>query len=230
MLWKNLFSNDLLRQKFIEEANQYLYLEHTHIVGLSDFIIREDAYYLVMEYVDGQTLDDYIYKVSGPVPEEVAAAMMEEILDAIGYAHSKSVVHLDIKPSNIMINENGHIKVLDFGIATNENKLTGHGIMGSPMYMSPEQVIGKNIGKHSDIYSLGITFFQMLTASLPFASNVSRKELFEKITSEPIPALKTFVPWSSEKAQEIINRATSKKINERYNNCKEFSKSLKYLI
>jgi eukaryotic-like serine/threonine-protein kinase len=230
MLWKNLFSNENLRRQFIEEANQYLYLNHPNIVNLQDFIIKPDAYYLVMEYIDGRTLEDYINRVSGPIPEVVAANMLKYVLEAIGYAHANEVLHLDIKPSNIMITIDGEVKVLDFGISRKSSASDIGGRMGSPYYMSPEQISVKDIGPHSDIYALGITFFQMLTASVPFPKNVTREVLFEKIIKDPLPMLKDFVPWASEAAEKIVARATQKNSKSRFSSCKEFSESLITLL
>lgn len=226
VLWKNLFKNEQIRNKFIGEANQYLYLEHPNIVRLKDFIIREDAYYLVMEFIEGQTLDDYINKVTGPVPEEVAAAMLDEVLAAIGYAHDQSVIHLDLKPSNIMISSEGQIKVLDFGIASKADELDKGAIMGSPMYMSPEQINGKGIDQRSDIYGLGVTFHQMLTGRLPYPTNISRDELFKRIRNSQLPRLNKFIPWASKTAQLIIDKATAKQPANRFDSCRAFQEAI----
>jgi len=230
VLYKSLFKNETLKEKFIAEANHYLYLSHPNIVDLKDFIIKKDAYYLVMEYIEGDTLENYINKISGPIPEEVAAPMLKEVLSAIGYAHGEEVVHLDIKPSNIMITEDGDIKVLDFGISTELNKELSGSIMGSPMYMSPEQVNGEKVDSRTDIYALGCTFHQMLTAKLPYKSNISRDQLFEYIKTKPLERAQDLVPWVSEDAQEIVDRATEKIPNSRYSSCEEFMDDLNLLL
>lgn len=221
-LHKSLFKNELVKQKFISEANHYVYLRHPNIVQLKDLIIKEEAIYLVMEYVEGDTLEDYINKISGPIPEEVALPILKEILLAIDHAHSQNVVHLDIKPSNIMITKDGDIKVLDFGISSDLNKDQPATRMGSPMYMSPEQIEGSNINHKSDIYSLGVTFHQMLTANLPYPKNVSREELFDIIQTKNLYKVNRFIDWGSEKSQYIIDKATEKIPSLRYVDCKEF--------
>ena len=227
---KNLFKDELIRKKFMEEANQYLYLEHPNIVKLRDFIAKDDAYYLVMEYIDGQTLDEYIKKVTGPIPEEVASAMLSEELSAIGYAHEHEILHLDIKPSNIMISADGEVKVLDFGISSKVDEAGKGSIMGSPMYMSPEQINGKGIDFRSDIYALGVTLHQMLCGQLPYPSNISKDQLFQFIKEKPLPRLKSLVPWATPKAQLLVDKATAKEPYNRFNSCIDFKEALIELL
>tara|TARA_B110001452_G_scaffold196209_1_gene166197 strand:+ start:157 stop:978 length:822 start_codon:yes stop_codon:yes gene_type:complete len=229
VLHKSLFKNDFIKKKFIAEANHYVYLRHPNIVQLKDLIIKEDAIYLVMEYVDGDTLEDYINKISGPIPEEIAIPILKEILLAIEYAHNKKVIHLDIKPSNIMITKDGDLKVLDFGISADLNLDNNDPTMGSPMYMSPEQVSGEKLDLKSDIYSLGITFFQMLTAKFPYKLNLSREELFKSIKYGDLKKINDFVPWGSKECQNIINKATEKTTYLRYKDCKKFIQDVKKL-
>jgi serine/threonine-protein kinase len=226
VLWNNLFKNESMRKRFIFEANQYLYLRHPGIVSLRDFIIKEEAYYLVMEFVDGVNLEEYINKVSGPVPEPKAIQIMAEILGAIEYAHNAGVLHLDIKPANIMLDSSGKIKILDFGISNDESKMESGTVMGSPLYMSPEQTTGKNVDKQSDIYALGITLFQLLTGTTPLRGNISRDELFEKIRNGNLPKAKEFYPFVSDALQLIIDKSTATNKNQRYSNVKDFQKDL----
>jgi serine/threonine-protein kinase len=226
MLHNSLFKNDFVKQKFIAEANHYVYLSHPNIVKLVDLIEKEDAIYLVMEYIDGDTLEDYINKISGPIPEEIAIPILKEILSAIDFAHQQNVVHLDIKPSNIMITKDGDIKILDFGISSDLNKDMNEPKMGSPMYMSPEQVNGKNVNHKSDIYSIGITYHQMLTAHLPYPKNISREELFDIIKTKKLKRINEFVPWGSVESQKIIDKATKKTPSLRYVDCKDFTRDV----
>jgi len=227
VLWKNLFKSEEIKERFIFEANQYLYLEHPSIVKLSDFIKKDEGYYLVMEYIDGQNLEDYINKVTGPIPEKRAIEMMSEILDAVGYAHKNNILHLDLKPANIMINQNGKIKLLDFGISKNNSEASNGQIVGSPFYMSPEQISGKNIDKQSDIYALGITLFQMLTGSTPFPDNITRKELFELISSGKLFKAKDVYPFISKTSEQIIEKATHVDKNKRFKSTEDFIANLK---
>jgi serine/threonine protein kinase len=229
MLWKNLFKTSEMKERFIMEANQYLYLKHPNIVSLRDFIIKEDAHYLVMEYIDGYNLDEYINKVSGPIPESKAIKMIMQVLDAVEFAHKRDVLHLDIKPANIMINKEGVIKLLDFGIATDSKKIIDGQIVGSPLYMSPEQTIGKNIDHQSDIYSLGITFFQMLTGSPPINGNTTKQELFNRIRKGSLPRAKEIYPFVADALQNILDKATNVDVLGRYKTVDDFAKDLRQL-
>jgi serine/threonine protein kinase len=226
VLWKNLFKDEKIRKKFLEEANQYLYLEHPNIVKLKDFIAKDSGYYLVMEYIDGQTLEEYINKVTGPIPEEVAAAILIEVLAAIGYAHQQNIIHLDLKPANIMISAEGVIKVLDFGISSKSEEAGLGNVMGSPMYMSPEQIDGKGVDHRSDIYALGVTLHQMLCGQLPYPTNMSKFQLFQHIKEKPLPRLSSFVSWASDIAQFLVDTATAKNPNHRFPSCEAFKEAL----
>ena len=167
-----------------------MYLRHENIVKLRNLIIKEDAIYLIMEYIEGDTLEHYINNISGPIPQEIAIPMMLDVLSAMDFAHNRNIVHLDIKPSNIMITKEGDIKVLDFGISSDlSQEMANHG-MGTPFYMSPEQIDGYNVDHRSDIFSLGITFFQMLTAKLPFPIK-NREQLFHHIKYKSLDELTT---------------------------------------
>lgn len=222
VLFKRAFENNFIRDKFIEEANRYLYLDHPNIVGLKDFIIGEEGYYLVMEYVEGLSLDKYIRNITGPIPEEVAKAIMVEVLKAMSYAHQEGVIHMDLKPANIMVADNGDIKVLDFGIATEKGE-SNYKVMGSPLYMSPEQVKGKGIDSTSDIYSLGVTLYQMITAQEPYPSNISKDELFQLILHSPfISNSGMSKDMLSEEFSRIIQKATAKDKRSRYKTCSDF--------
>lgn len=226
-LRKELFGNDLVKSLFIEEANQYLYLEHPNIVQLRDFIMRDDAYYLVMEFVEGKNLEQYMNSVTGAMMPEQAIPYMCAMLDAMSYAHGREVIHRDIKPSNIMITQNAQVKIIDFGIAVKKENLDTDIAMYTPMYASPEQVTeGAPIDHRSDIYSLGVTFFQMLTKRTPYPPNTPSEELKEMVKKEPLPPLKDCIPWATPSLQVVLDRATHKKASERYASCADFKKAL----
>jgi serine/threonine protein kinase len=222
----NLFKNEKIREKLIEEAQRYLDLSHKGIVGLKDFIKNNDNYYLIMEFIEGQNLETHINKTTGPIPEQRALEMMVEILEAMAYAHKHNVLHLDIKPSNIMISNRKEIKILDFGISSDisddTNSVELGGPIGTPYYMSPEQIDGKNIDKRSDIYSLGITLFQMLTGTVPFLGNYTREELFKKIKEGKLLKAKEIYPFVSDEVQIIIDKATHVDKQKRFKTIDEF--------
>ena len=224
-LKSDFFKNDYVRGKFKEEANQYLYLNHPNIVKLIDFIDDKSSQYLVMEYVEGQNLFEYQRNVTGPMPVSMAALLISEVLLALQYAHENKVVHLDIKPANIMLSENNEVKVLDFGISQDMNGKKSEKLMGSPSYMSPEQIDAQQVDHRSDIYSLGITLYELITGQVPYGEAQSREELFQYIRRHPVPSIGRDHPIN-----RIISRSTAKRKEDRFQTCDEFRKSLMPLI
>ena len=220
-----------LRERFKNEAALMANLSHPNIVTLHDYIETPTSVYLIMEYVEGIPLDDYIEKVSGPIPEKKAIEMFVKILDAFDYAHQSGIIHRDIKPSNIMVTKDGDIKILDFGIAkmlnSPENQLTRTGMkIGTIFYMSPEQIRALDIDTRSDIYSLGVTLFEMLTSRNPYNKDLSEYDISHKVVNEPLPKAKTFYPNISEHIQEVIDKATAKNPANRFQNVMEFKEAL----
>ena len=170
-LHANLVNNEDFRKRFITEAKTHYKLKHPNIVELRDFQEQENGLFLIMEYVEGKQLNDYIKKETGPIPEDDLIPLFIKILEAIEYAHSKKLIHRDIKPANILITKDGDVKVIDFGIVKNDEEDSGltkvNEKVGTPSYMSPEQVNGVKIDKLSDIYSLGVTLYEMAVGKPP---------------------------------------------------------------
>ncbi|NJO03853.1 MAG: serine/threonine protein kinase, partial [Bacteroidia bacterium] len=167
-LHPNFVSNPNIRERFKNEASTLAHFQHPNIVALYDYVETPTGLFLIMEYVEGKPMDDYIRQVSGPIPEDRTARLFVRILDAFDYAHNRGVIHRDIKPSNIMITPQEEVKILDFGIAkiiggVSKNLTNAGTRMGTVLYMSPEQVKGQEVDRRSDVYSLGVTLFQMLT-------------------------------------------------------------------
>lgn len=219
--------NNDIKERFFHEAKTLSMLDHPYIVKILDFDQYEDNFYIIMEYVEGVTLEDHIGYKSGLIPEEKAKELFTKILSGLGYAHTKDVVHRDIKPSNVIIDSNFNPKILDFGIArllTSDNRLTKvGGRMGSPLYMSPEQCLGKETDFHSDIYSIGVTLYEALTAKHPFENeNDSDYALQSRIINEnPLPPSYHY-PLISKHMEFIIATALSKNPYERFNSCFAF--------
>lgn len=227
---KSLFpsrsKDDFVLQKFREEAVHYVYLDHPNLTKLVDFVDNNGRFYLIMEYIEGYNLEAYINTVTGPLPEERVIPLFLEILDTIAYLHQEGILHLDLKPANIMITKTGNIKILDMGIASKLSeicKITKK--VGSPAFMSPEQIRRINIGRHSDVFSLGVTLFSMITAHLPFSGS-SRDDVFRKILHEPIPNITDFYPGANIAFQPIIEKAVNKKPSQRYQTCEEFERDI----
>lgn len=222
-----LSANAQVRERFRNEAKLMASLDHPNITKVIDFDEQPHQLSIVMEYLNGEDLNKKIKK-NGPLNEEELIDTFSQILSAFQYAHEKGVMHRDIKPSNIFILSNGHVKILDFGIAklfgqVNDMTLTGTQL-GTPVYMSPEQVkADKSIDQRSDIYSLGVTMFFAINGKPPYDSNTdSQFDIFTKIVYEPLP------PFSIQgKFNEIVLKACQKNREERFQSCNEWLHVLK---
>lgn len=232
-------NNPALRARFKQEAVMLNSLNHPNIVKFLNFVENEYGVFLIMEYVEGYTLEDFIIKRNGLIVEQKAYPMMREILAAFSYAHSKGIIHRDIKPSNIFLDKEGHIKIMDFGIAqiiaeSNVAAGTPNGggnVMGTPAYMSPEQIYGLMLDQRSDIYSLGVLFHQMLTGRAPYDSTtMSEMEIKNHVVNDKLPRMKSYYPYISEGLQEVVDKATAKKAEERYSDCGEMMADIKDVI
>ena len=229
----DLITNTVLKERFIGEAKLLGQLSHSSIVSLYDYVVDTSGYHLIMEYLKGNQLDDYINKVSGPINEIRAIDIFLQVLDGIHHIHKLNIVHRDIKPSNIIIDENDKTKLLDFGIAkdySNDPNLTvvGQSVGGTPMYMSPEHISNAKITVQSDIYSLGVTFWNMLTGKAPY-EGLSLAKIYSKIENEELPPIEKIYPFASKKLNDIIKKATAKDPKKRYDSCLSFIRAIEDL-
>lgn len=208
---------DFIR-RFEAEAQIIARLEHLHIVPLYDFWREPDGAYLVMRLLHG-SLRGLVQKE--PLNLEQTADIVDQISAALSVAHRNGIVHRDIKPDNILLDEEGNAYLTDFGIAkdlqedTDEDDLDDE-LTGSPHYISPEQAQQEQVSGQSDIYSLGIVVFEMLTGSAPFAGNTTMMELILKQINEPLPPIQTLNPDLPEDIDWVIQRATDKNPDARY--------------
>jgi len=239
---KSLFANisknnPEMLDKFRIEANIYLMFSHPNIVKLKNFVMQDGAH-LVMEYVEGQPMDEYISNVTGPISAEVTINMMKEIVSAVGYAHNKKiaidgydgVLHLDIKPSNILIGKKGEVKVIDYGISQGTDEERGEKIMGSRMYMTPEQWdLTAQLSPQTDIYALGVLLHHMVTGDTPYSRKSTQEQLFNEIKNEPLKRITEIYPFADSRLQIIIDKATEKFPHNRYKDCNEFLTALEEL-
>jgi len=232
-LFPSRAKDDFIIQRFREEANHYLELSqhHPNITRLVDFIDDKDKFYLVMEFVDGMSLDNYLNTITGPMSEEVLIPIFCRILDTIAYIHQQRIMHLDIKPSNIMIlQDNTNIKILDMGISVSlDDKNSNLKKCGTPKFMAPEQINQGKLGFYTDIFALGITLFNMLTCKLPFEGG-NHTDIFKRICNDSTPAVKDFHEKVNPKFQKIIERALQKEGKNRYQTCEEFQMDLLEII
>jgi len=226
-----------LRQRFHQEVNILSQLEHQSIIKMYASFEERGNLYLVMEYVEGVTIDQYVQR-HGVLSEKEATRILSEILSALGYAHSKGYVHRDIKPSNIMIRSNGSVSLLDFGIAKDMARAgTGSGLtttigttIGTVGYMSPEQAEGLSIDHRSDIYSLGCVLFYMLTGQHAIKEESNEIKTRIAIINNPFPKAKLYNPNISDRVQRILDKATDKNMTKRFQLCEEFEAELQKLI
>lgn len=204
-------------EKFRVEAQAAASLSHENIVNVYDVGEEENLHFIVMEYLEGQTLKQYI-RQKDKLSEAETLKIAAGICKALIHAHTHHIIHRDIKPQNIMIMNNGKVKVADFGIArvaTGETIKQTESLSGSVYYISPEQARGSYQNAASDIYSLGITMYEMLTGKLPFDGDTPINVALKHV-SEKVPSVRELEPALSENIEAIIMRATQKKPFNRY--------------
>jgi len=204
-------------ERFRREARAVAQLSHPHIVGVIDAGEDEGRPYIVFEYVEGETLKERIRR-AGRLSIGEAVAYAIEIARALGAAHARHIVHRDVKPQNVLIDEEGSAKVTDFGIARtlDEEGLTADGrVLGTTDYVSPEQALGQPVTGQSDLYSLGVVLYEMLTGEVPFKGD-SQVAVAMKHVREELPDLQRQRPEVSAALAAVVDRATAKRQEERY--------------
>lgn len=206
--------------RFKREAQAAANLNHPNIVGVYDWGKERGTYYIVMEYVDGRTVSEMI-RSDGPLPAAQAARIAADVAAALGFAHQKGVVHRDVKPGNIILTRGGEVKVADFGIAramtsSAEENLTQTGsVMGTATYFSPEQAQGKPVDPRSDLYSLGVVLYEMVSGKPPFTAD-SPVAIAYKHVQEPLPPLRNRVRDVPADYEAITTKALAKIPDDRY--------------
>ncbi len=226
VLRPGLSSDQEFRQRFQMEARSAGKLAHSGIVTIFDAADQGDTAFLVMEYLEGQTLAQLL-AAGGALSPAQACGIAVQICDALEYAHAAQVVHRDIKPSNVILLPGDQVKLTDFGIARvmSEPRMTRTGIIGTLDYMSPEQARGEDVDHRTDIYSLGAVLFEMVTGRLPFQADTPSATLL-KLISEPTPSPRALDPAISVGMDEIIIRATEKDPSQRYQTAAEMRQAL----
>jgi eukaryotic-like serine/threonine-protein kinase len=217
-----------VKQRFFREAETAGRLNHPNIVTMFDAGEEHDLAYIAMEFLKGHDLVPYT-KPDKLLPVPQVVSIIARVADALDYAHKNNVVHRDIKPANVMYEaESDQVKVTDFGIAriTDSSKTKTGMVLGTPSYMSPEQLAGKKIDGRSDLFSLGVSLYQMLSGQLPFVGD-SMAQLMYKIANEPYVDIKTVKPGLQDCLVVIIDRALAKDIEQRYQTGAEFASDLR---
>jgi tRNA A-37 threonylcarbamoyl transferase component Bud32 len=214
-------------ERFRREARAVAQLSHPHIVGVIDAGEEDGRPYIVFEYIEGETLKDRIRRM-GRLPVDEAIAYAIEIARALGAAHARNIVHRDVKPQNVLIDEEGSAKVTDFGIARSldEEGLTAEGrVLGTTDYVSPEQALGHDVRGQCDIYSLGVVLFEMLTGDVPFHGE-NQVAVAMKHVREELPDVQMRRPEVSAGLAAILDRMTDKDLDRRYPDARTLEEEL----
>lgn len=216
MLRDQFLEDKELLEQFRREAKSAARLVHPYIINIYDVLAEGQNQYIVMEYVDGVTLKEYMqgHKLGLNAVLEIGV----RLADALQHAHSHKVIHCDIKPQNILIDKNLNPKIADFGIAkmvTNQTMVYSKAVMGSVHYISPEQACGEQITASSDVYSLGIVLFEMLTGQVPYVGSTAVSVAMMHV-EKPVPQLKDYMDAVPDGLQEIMDKALAKKSSDRY--------------
>lgn len=215
-----------LIERFRREARNAAQLNHPNIVTIFDFVEEEGQLYMVMELLEGQDLKEVI-KSGAPLTVDQILSIMEQIADGLSFAHAKGIIHRDLKPANIHVSKNGQVKILDFGLvheASSDMTKTGQ-VMGTPNYMSPEQVQGLKVDPRSDIFSLGAVFYELLTRKKPFSADSIHATMFKVVQGDREPLGQyTHLPRP---LVALVDRALDKEPDGRFQDAKALRNHLR---
>jgi serine/threonine-protein kinase len=215
-----------MRDRLFREAQSAGILSHPNIVTIYDILEEDGMAYIFMEYVDGPTLEKLLGARQSP-PRETLLSLLRQTAGALDYAHRKGIVHRDIKPANIMVHDGVTAKIADFGvarIASQQSTLSGS-MMGTPNYMSPEQVEGKAVDGRADQFSLAVIVYEIMTGEKPFVADHLPTLLYRIVSEEPAP-ISRLNPSLGPQVESVVRKALSKNPDERYSECTEFIDAL----
>jgi serine/threonine protein kinase len=220
-----------VKERFFREAETAGRLTHPNIVTMYDAGEEHDLAFIAMEFLKGKDLTPYT-KPDNLLSLPNTISIVARVAEALGYAHQNNVVHRDIKPANVMYDpESDSVKVTDFGIAriTDSSKTKTGMVLGTPSYMSPEQLSGKKVDGASDMFSLGVTLYQLVSGRLPFTGD-SMAQLMFKIANEAHVDIRQYNPDIPACVAAIANKALAKEPEQRYQNCDQMAKALRLCL
>jgi len=219
LLQPHLVEEETVFRRFLNEVRVARSLTHPNIVRIHDIGTAKEGFpYISMEFVEGVSLRDRILNSANRLSFSEALGILYQILNGVAYAHEKGVIHRDLKPANVLIGGNDAVKLVDFGTARIvglDNSITQTGqSVGTPDYMSPEQIVGENIGSASDIYALGIIAYELIARQRPYVADTAVAVAFKHM-SEPVPSLKEIEPSTPQWYDALITKAMAKSIEDR---------------
>ncbi len=225
-------ASDAFVARFMKEARAIGRLSHPQIVTIYDVGKDHGTIYIAMELLKGQSFDEVIR--SGRLSVQQSVDIARQVAEALDYAHSQGIVHRDIKPSNIILTEDNQVKLTDFGIARIEDTAAGHQtqageILGTPVYMSPEQVLGKTVDGRSDLFSLGVILYQMIAARRPFRGN-NIAAIFHSITHDSPEPPAAADPFISAELSQLIMKSLAKAPKDRFQTGRQMAEALAALL
>ncbi|HID63482.1 MAG TPA: serine/threonine protein kinase, partial [Anaerolineae bacterium] len=230
LLHPSVAADEEFLTRFQREAKAAASLRHPHIVQIFDFGHQAELYYMVMELIDGPTLRDELQRLKAldeTLPFSEVQRIIGEVSEALDYAHDRGIIHRDVKPANILLTPERQAVLSDFGLAfmIEGPRQTITGFVGTPEYMSPEQGQGLAVDGRTDVYSLGVVLYEMLTGQVPFTSKTPMAIVMKHI-SEPLPSPRSVNPGIPEGVEQVLLKAMSKDPQDRYGRAGELSRAL----
>ena len=217
--------------RFQREAILLAQLQHPHILPVFDYGQKDGYSYIVMPFLQNGTLAELLQARRRTLSE--IHEIMTQIGGALGYAHARGMIHRDVKPSNVLIDEQGNCLLTDFGLARMiqaSDRLTSAGaIMGTPAYMSPEQGKGDSVDGRSDLYSLGVIFYEMLTGQVPYQDTLPMMVVIKHIR-DPLPSVRALAPELTDVIERVVNKSLAKEPDDRYQTAEDFVQAVKKAI
>lgn len=221
-----------LAERFVREGKALAELSHQHIVGIHDLIANENAMYMILDYVDGADIATLLDE-GGAFPVAVAAIVALKVAEALQCAHYHRIIHRDIKGGNVMISRSGAVKLMDFGVALDErmDAMTETGlVVGTPMYVAPEVIAGEPATERSDLYSLGVLLYAMLSGKRPFEHARNQAHMFQLILGGRSRSLARVAPHVSRPLRAIVERLIHKRFDRRFSSAAEVRQALEIFL